>query len=50
MWIGSPVRTASVRKAAFGSGADMTDLHASVLPDMLAQLLGFASSEIEIRA
>lgn len=36
--------------AAFGADADMTDLHASMLHDMLAQLLGFADNEIQILA
>jgi hypothetical protein len=35
-------------RAAFGSTADITDLHASMLPGMLASLLGFADNEIEI--
>jgi hypothetical protein len=37
-----------VYKAAFGADADTTDLHASMLPVMLASLLGFADNEIEI--
>jgi hypothetical protein len=36
--------------AAFGADADMTDLHASMLHPMLAQLLGFADIEIQILA
>jgi hypothetical protein len=34
--------------AAFGADADTTDLHACKLPALLASLLGFADSEIEI--
>jgi hypothetical protein len=34
--------------AAFGADADTTDLHAGMLPGMLASLLGFADSEIEV--
>ena len=37
-------------RAAFGPEADMTDLHAGMLPGMLASLLGFADNEIEIVA
>jgi hypothetical protein len=40
----------AVYTAAFGSEADRTDLHAGVLPTMLASLLGFADNEIEIPA
>ncbi|WP_157935281.1 AAA family ATPase [Mycobacteroides abscessus] len=35
-------------KAAFGADADTTDLHAAMLPEMLALLLGFADNEIEV--
>jgi hypothetical protein len=38
----------AVYRAAFGPEADTTDLHAGVLPAMLASLLGFADNEIEI--
>ena len=37
-------------KAAFGADADTTDLHASILPAMLASLLGFAGNEIGIES
>lgn len=40
----------AVYTAAFGSEADSTDLHAGMLPTMLASLLGFADNEIEIPA
>jgi hypothetical protein len=38
----------AVYTAAFGPEADMTDLHAGMLPAMLASVLGFADNEIEI--
>ncbi|MCV7094248.1 hypothetical protein [Mycobacterium kubicae] len=35
-------------KAAFGTDADTTDLHGSMLPAVLPSLLGFADNEIEL--
>lgn len=35
-------------KGAFGADTDMTDLHAGMLPSMLASLLGFENEDIEI--
>jgi hypothetical protein len=38
----------AVYRTAFGPEADMTDVHAGMLPEMIASLLGFADNEIEI--
>jgi hypothetical protein len=35
-------------RVAFGPDADTTDLHAGMLPGMLASLLGFQEREIHI--